>query len=327
MFGRPLYCSWWFAALTFGFGYASAFTGAAMAVKLSVAGTSPFVEWLKGRPPTSLFVIPWIACIGGLELLGFCWLNRSFRSKWRARVSGGTIPPWFLASVSIASGAIAGAGYGGLTLLPWSIVRTCGSAIVALSGRLWGLWFVHRRQQRPVDSDYDDRMTGLDQEPTGRTKVALFDLAATEALGRRLGELLFPNAVVALIGPLGAGKTHLTRAVAEGLGIANPAAVTSPTFTLIHEYPARLPIFHFDAHRLNGPNAFLDLGVTEDYEAGGVCLLEWAGKVEAALPAERLTIRLVPVDENRRRAEVVGVGGRYEALAASVGHDSDPVQR
>jgi tRNA threonylcarbamoyladenosine biosynthesis protein TsaE len=143
----------------------------------------------------------------------------------------------------------------------------------------------------------------------------LNDLAATEAFGRRLGGLLFPNAVVALVGPLGAGKTHLTRAVAEGLGIVNPAAVTSPTFTLIHEYPARLPIFHFDAYRLNGPNEFLDLGATEYYEAGGVCLIEWADKVQAALPAERLTIRLVPVDENRRRAEVIGIGERYEALA------------
>ena len=90
--------------------------------------------------------------------------------------------------------------------------------------------------------------------------------------------------------------------------------MTSPTFTLIHEYLARLPIFHFDAYRLNGPGEFLDLGVGEYYEAGGVCLIEWADKVEAALPAEGLTIRLAPVDENRRRAEVVGVGERYQAL-------------
>jgi tRNA threonylcarbamoyladenosine biosynthesis protein TsaE len=145
--------------------------------------------------------------------------------------------------------------------------------------------------------------------------IELQDLPATEAFGRRLGELLFPNSVVALIGPLGAGKTHLSRAIAEGLGIINPAAVTSPTFTLVHEYRARLPIFHFDAYRLNGPGEFLDLGVSEYYEAGGVCLIEWADKVEAALPTERLTIRLTPVDEHRRRAEVVGVGEQYTALA------------
>jgi tRNA threonylcarbamoyladenosine biosynthesis protein TsaE len=145
--------------------------------------------------------------------------------------------------------------------------------------------------------------------------IQLSDLPATEAFGRRLATLLFPNAVVALIGPLGAGKTHLSRAIAEGLGIANPGAVTSPTFTLIHEYPARLPIYHFDAYRLNGPNEFLDLGVTEYFEAGGVCLIEWADKVEAALPDERLTIRLVPIDETRRRAEITANGAQYEALA------------
>ena len=148
--------------------------------------------------------------------------------------------------------------------------------------------------------------------------VDLEGLPATEDFGRRLGELLFAGAVVGLIGPLGAGKTHLVRAIAEGLGLRN-GAVSSPTFVLIQEYEARLPIYHFDAYRLNGPNEFLDLGVTEYYEAGGVCLIEWADKVEAALPAERLTIRLMPVDENRRRAEVVGVGERYEALAESIG--------
>jgi tRNA threonylcarbamoyladenosine biosynthesis protein TsaE len=157
--------------------------------------------------------------------------------------------------------------------------------------------------------------------------VDLVDLAATEAIGRRLGTLLFPSTVVALIGPLGAGKTHLSRAIAEGLGIANPAAVTSPTFTLIHEYPARLPIFHFDAYRLNGPGEFLDLGVDEYYTAGGVCLIEWADKVEAALPTEQLTIRLIPLDEHRRQAEVIGVGARYEAIAKNLASGAAPAAR
>ena len=97
------------------------------------------------------------------------------------------------------------------------------------------------------------------------------DLAATEAFGRRLGGLLFPGAVVALVGQLGAGKTHLTRAVAEGLGVRNPAAVTSPTFVLIQEYPARLPIYHFDAYRLGGPREFAELGVDEYFAGDGVC--------------------------------------------------------
>src|SRR5438477_4477648 len=89
------------------------------------------------------------------------------------------------------------------------------------------------------------------------------DLAATEAFGRRLGERLFPGAVVALTGPLGAGKTHLVRAVAEGLGVRNPRGVSSPTFVLIQEYEARLSIYHFDAYRLRSEAEFFDLGAHE----------------------------------------------------------------
>jgi len=142
------------------------------------------------------------------------------------------------------------------------------------------------------------------------------DLAATEAFGRRLGELLFPGAVVALVGQLGAGKTHLTRAVAEGLGVKNPAAVNSPTFVLIQEYPARLPIYHFDAYRLSGEREFAELGVDEYFRGDGVCLVEWADKVAATLPADHLRIDIAIVDENRRRFTLTPSGPRYEQLLA-----------
>ena len=147
--------------------------------------------------------------------------------------------------------------------------------------------------------------------------LVMNDLAETEAFGRRLGELLFPNAVVALIGPLGAGKTHLVRAIAEGLGVSNSAAVTSPTFVLIQEYPARLPIFHFDAYRLTGPNEFRELGVDEYYQMGGVCLIEWADRVIDALPAEHLRIEIEPIDESRRRFRVGACGERYSELCSA----------
>lgn len=143
---------------------------------------------------------------------------------------------------------------------------------------------------------------------------AIADLAATDAFGQRLGGLLFPGAVIALVGRLGAGKTHLTRAVAEGLGVRNPAAVNSPTFVLIQEYPARLPIYHFDAYRLSGPREFAELGVDEYFHGDGVCLVEWADKVEATLPADHLRIEIHVLDESRRRFEVTAAGARYEAL-------------
>ena len=232
--------------------------------------------------------------------------------RWLRRVIRRKAPYWYVVAAAAVSGTLVGGGLFGFGRMPDRNLGLAGTILLVSGGPLIGvLWLVHVPLRR-ADPDYDDQMAGEAKSPNG--VIELPDLAATEAFGRRLGGLLFPNAVVALVGPLGAGKTHLVRAIAEGLGIANPAAVTSPTFTLIHEYPARLPIFHFDAYRLNGPNEFLDLGATEYYEAGGVCLVEWADKVEAALPADRLTIRLMPVDENRRRAEVMGVGERYEAL-------------
>jgi len=148
--------------------------------------------------------------------------------------------------------------------------------------------------------------------------IEIPDLAATEAFGRRLGELLFPGTVIALIGQLGAGKTHLTRAVADGLGVRNPAAVNSPTFVLIQEYPARLPIAHFDAYRLSGAREFAELGVEEYFHGDGVSIVEWADKVEQTLPSDHLRIEIAIVDENRRRFTLIATGERYERLLALI---------
>ena len=144
--------------------------------------------------------------------------------------------------------------------------------------------------------------------------VDLRNLAATTALGRRLGGLLFPGAVVALVGPLGAGKTHLVRAVAEGLGIADSRVVSSPTFVLIQEYDARLPVYHFDAYRLRGPGEFFDLGAHEYFEGNGVCLVEWADRVEACLPAEHLRVVIEVTGETSRRLTFLARGERYAEL-------------
>jgi tRNA threonylcarbamoyladenosine biosynthesis protein TsaE len=146
---------------------------------------------------------------------------------------------------------------------------------------------------------------------TTRT-LTLPDLAATQAFGRQLGRLLFPGSVLALVGPLGAGKTHLVRAVAEGLDVSDSRLVTSPTFVLIQEYPGRLPIYHFDAYRLAGAGPFADLGVAEYLEGEGVCLIEWADRVEACLPEEYLRITLRITGETAREVTLEARGERYE---------------
>lgn len=152
----------------------------------------------------------------------------------------------------------------------------------------------------------------------GSLVIDLGDLAATTALGRRLGRLLFPGSVVALIGPLGAGKTHLVRAIAEGLDIPDSRVVSSPTFVLIQEYAARLPMYHFDAYRLRTEAEFFDLGAHEYFAGNGVCLVEWADRVPGCLPAEHLRMELSVTGETSRQAAVHAHGQCYEELLGTL---------
>jgi tRNA threonylcarbamoyladenosine biosynthesis protein TsaE len=135
----------------------------------------------------------------------------------------------------------------------------------------------------------------------------------TTELGTKLAACLFPGAVVALVGPLGAGKTHLVRAIVAGLG-GDVQRVSSPTFALIHEYAARIPIFHFDAYRLPKPDAFADLGVEEYFAGAGVCLIEWADRVDSILPADRLRIAIEPLGQTNRRFTLTAAGEPYRQL-------------
>jgi tRNA threonylcarbamoyladenosine biosynthesis protein TsaE len=153
------------------------------------------------------------------------------------------------------------------------------------------------------------------------------DLDATMGLGRRLAGLLFPGAVVALVGPLGAGKTHLVRAIAEGLGIADSRVVSSPTFVLIQEYEARLPIYHFDAYRLRTEAEFFDLGVHEYFEGNGVCLVEWADRVTSCLPDQFLKISILPTGETARRIELVSHGDKVAPILKGLRAAIEAAQR
>jgi tRNA threonylcarbamoyladenosine biosynthesis protein TsaE len=139
----------------------------------------------------------------------------------------------------------------------------------------------------------------------------------TARLGRALAEVVRPGVVIGLSGPLGAGKTRLVQAFAEAMDV-DPGEVTSPTFQLIHEYEGRLPIYHVDAYRLNGPRAFEDLGVTDYWAGSGVCLVEWADRVRGLLPADSWMIHLEPTGPTSRevRLEVpVALGEVADQLA------------
>ncbi len=137
---------------------------------------------------------------------------------------------------------------------------------------------------------------------------------ATRALGEQLGRLNNPGDIIALSGDLGAGKTCFTQGIARGLGITK--RVTSPTFILIREYEGRLPLYHFDAYRLDGPADLEQLGSEEYFGGGGVCVVEWAERVATALPEDRVEVELqrVPGEEELRFIRFKSTGRRSRVI-------------
>ncbi len=141
-----------------------------------------------------------------------------------------------------------------------------------------------------------------------------FETASEEetiALGRTLSRELPPRAVVLLIGNLGAGKTTLAKGIVEGLGAALPEEVSSPTFTLIHEYggSGTPKVYHVDLYRLEEERQVLGIGLDEILDGNAIVLLEWAERFPRILPARRIEIRITPGPGETRRIEVARIGG------------------
>lgn len=130
----------------------------------------------------------------------------------------------------------------------------------------------------------------------------------TEAFAERLAKALFPGAVVALRGGLGAGKTAFVRGLARGLGVKG--RVTSPTFTLVHEHAGSPGLFHLDLYRMD-EGGLMDLGMEEYFCGDGVCAVEWPENAGGLLPAERLDVELVVTGENERRITLTPRGALY----------------
>ena len=126
----------------------------------------------------------------------------------------------------------------------------------------------------------------------------------TEKFGREYAGSLCSGDVIALTGDLGAGKTCLTRGIADGLG--SDSNVSSPTFTIVNEYEGgRLMLFHFDTYRLSGPDDFLMSGLDEYFYRGGVCVIEWSDIIEELLPEGTVRMKITG-DGNERTFECSG---------------------
>lgn len=151
--------------------------------------------------------------------------------------------------------------------------------------------------------------------PTSAPSVFLPDEAATAALGERLAGLLRPGDTVLLEGPIGAGKSHLARALIRAR-LGRMEDVPSPTFTLVQTYDApECDIWHADLYRLSHPDEVLELGL-EDAFSTAICLVEWPDRLGSHIPPLALRLRLQAEGEGRR---VHVTGGRPDLTAALIG--------
>ena len=148
------------------------------------------------------------------------------------------------------------------------------------------------------------------------------DADATRAIGRAIAMLVRPGDVMLLAGELGTGKTVLTQGLAEGLEVRE--LVTSPTFTLVRRYEARVPLYHLDVYRLDRVGELADLGIDELLDAGGVVVVEWGDVVAAEMPADRLEVRFAFGDgDDDRTIEMTATGTRWPARWRTLGEATE----
>ncbi|MCQ2457426.1 MAG: tRNA (adenosine(37)-N6)-threonylcarbamoyltransferase complex ATPase subunit type 1 TsaE [Clostridia bacterium] len=131
----------------------------------------------------------------------------------------------------------------------------------------------------------------------------------TRKLGKALAAYLEKGDVVLLHSDLGAGKSELTRGIAEGLGVAE--TVTSPSFTILNVYESgRIPLYHFDWYRLESAEELYELGMDEYLGGNGIAVVEWPERCAEAVPERRIEIMIEPLDEETREIRWKTEGGR-----------------
>jgi len=130
----------------------------------------------------------------------------------------------------------------------------------------------------------------------------------TKKLGEKIGKWIEHPLIIGLSGDLGSGKTVFVQGLAEGLEVPGQFYITSPTFTLINEYPGRFPLFHIDLYRLDGISDLEDIGLDELLYDQAVIAIEWVEKMSPDLPAVHLAMTFEITDDDDRRISLIAYG-------------------
>ena len=149
----------------------------------------------------------------------------------------------------------------------------------------------------------------------------------TQKLGKKIGNWIEHPLVIGLIGDLGSGKTAFVQGLAEGLEVPGEYYITSPTFTLINEYPGRFPLFHIDLYRLDGISDLEDIGLDELLYDQGVIAIEWAEKMSHDLPAEHLAMTFEITADDYRKISLNAYGLNLVNLIKALELDENIVEK
>jgi tRNA threonylcarbamoyladenosine biosynthesis protein TsaE len=142
--------------------------------------------------------------------------------------------------------------------------------------------------------------------------IYLKNLEETSEFAHLLARLVLPGDVICLNGDLGAGKTALTQEIAKGLDVPDSCYVTSPTFSILQEYPGRIPLYHMDFYRLSDETEVEDLGFEEFFYLSGVTVIEWSVRAGSLIPDSRLLLKMTIEDAFARRVDVDFGSGSWE---------------
>jgi len=149
-------------------------------------------------------------------------------------------------------------------------------------------------------------------------QVTTHSLGETQELAKLVGRLATAGTVIALIGDLGSGKTTFVQGLAQGLDVPSNYYITSPTFTLINEYPGRCRLFHIDLYRIENVFEAEDIGLFEILDGNGITAIEWAEKLADALPVEHLRIQFEILENEYRKISILAYGSNANILLKDI---------
>jgi tRNA threonylcarbamoyladenosine biosynthesis protein TsaE len=145
-------------------------------------------------------------------------------------------------------------------------------------------------------------------------QITTHSVTETRKLGQTLGAGIHQAVIIALSGELGSGKTAFVQGLAKGLDVPEKYYITSPTFTLINEYPGRKPLFHVDLYRIEHAPELAEIGLDEILLEDAVIAIEWADKLSGETISSHLELRLRIISENTRQIDIFAYGHRVGNL-------------